>query len=233
LKDLHEMFGDWHLSLAAYNTGEGNISRILGQGRADDFWEMSDRGYLYRETEDFVPEFLAALHIAATPQAYGFDTPDEEPLQYDLVTVKRSLPLTKVASLSGASTEMIKELNPALQRGMTPPTRYAIRVPRGTKDTFELAYANMSAPQPFTRRKMIARRVHKVGKGKPVGQRGHRGHIVAAASRPHVVRVASLRKGNVARNAHLGSNSAVLRAVHPSAAPVLAARHKLQARVLD
>src|SRR5262249_10011013 len=73
LKDLHEMFGNWHLSLAAYNTGEQNIARILGQGRVQNYWQMSERGYLYEETADFVPEFLAALHIAETPEAYGFD----------------------------------------------------------------------------------------------------------------------------------------------------------------
>ena len=42
LKDLHDMFNDWHLSLAAYNTGEQNISRILERKRAEDFWQMSE-----------------------------------------------------------------------------------------------------------------------------------------------------------------------------------------------
>src|SRR5262249_39563472 len=140
LKDLHEMFGNWHLSLAAYNTGEQNIVRILEAGRVDDFWQMSERGYLYDETADYVPEFLAALRIAETPEAYGFDAPSKELMHYDLVTIKRSLPLSVVAKMSGTSTETIKELNPALHRGIVPPSGYDVRLPKGSKDTFEIAY---------------------------------------------------------------------------------------------
>ncbi len=166
LKDLHAMFGDWHLSLAAYNTGENNITRILERGRADDFWEMSDRGYLYQETSNYVPEFLAAVQIAAAPEAYGFDAPDEEPLRYDLVRVYRPLPLSIVAQLSGTSTDTIKELNPALRRGIVPPQGYAVRLPKGTKETFEVAYANLgSLPAPTTYRHRATHSKH-----------GHRRH---------------------------------------------------------
>jgi len=146
LKDLHEMFGDWHLSLAAYNTGEMNIVRILERRRADTFWEMSERGYLYRETSNFVPEFLAALQIAVSPEAYGFEAPSETPFQYDVVHVDRSLTLATVARLSGTSTETIKELNPALHRGVVPPSGYSVRVPKGMKEDFEVAMANYKGP---------------------------------------------------------------------------------------
>jgi len=153
LKDLHDMFGDWHLSLAAYNTGEGNISRILEKGRAGDFWEMSDRGYLHQETEDYVPEFLAALHIAETPEAYGFEAPAQETLHYDLVKVKRPLQLDTVARLSGSSPGEIKELNPALHRGVIPPQGYSVRLPKGTKETFQVALASYVPPPPPARTK--------------------------------------------------------------------------------
>lgn len=115
--------------------------RIIDAGLAGDFWEMSEEGYLYRETENFVPEFLAALHIAETPEAYGFESPEAEPLRYDLVTVRRPLPLATVARLSGASAEEVKELNPALHRGIVPPQGYMVRLPKGSKETFEAALA--------------------------------------------------------------------------------------------
>ena len=148
LKELHAMFGNWHLALAAYNTGEQNIARILEAGEAEDFWEMRRRGYLCAETADFVPQFLAALHIAETPAAYGFDAPTEQAEEYDLVRLTRSLSLATVARLSGTSTSTIKELNPALQRGMVPPHGYAVRLPKGTKAAFEMAYAAVSRTQP-------------------------------------------------------------------------------------
>ena len=129
--DLHDMFGDWHLSLAAYNTGEGNISRILEKGQAGDFWEMSDQGYLYQETEDFVPEFLAALHIAETPEAYGFEAPEQAAVQLRLGEDGAATTADTVARLSGASSDEIKELNPALHRGVVPPQGYAVRPAQG------------------------------------------------------------------------------------------------------
>ena len=154
LRDLHDMFGDWHLSIAAYNTGEGNISRILERGQAGDFWEMSDQGVLYRETEDYVPEFLAALQIAESPEQYGFEPPPlEAPLRYDLVKVMRPLPLTTIARLSGASPSEIEELNPALHRGVIPPNGYAVRVPKGTKEECEIALANLPVTPPARTRR--------------------------------------------------------------------------------
>jgi membrane-bound lytic murein transglycosylase D len=194
LKDLYNMFGDWHLSLAAYNTGEGNIARILEKGRADDFWEMSDRGYLYRETRDFVPGFLAALQIAETPEAYGFDTPEEEPMRYDLVKIDRSLPLSTVAQLSGASTDTIKELNPALRQGVVPPQGYAVRLPKGTKEAFQIAYANYES---------IGRNQKTTGASTNGAKRKHRvrrGETVASIAEQFNVPVQDLLRANHIRD---------------------------------
>lgn len=145
LRDLYAMFGNWELSLAAYNTGEARIARILERHQVDDFWDMMEGGYLQRETRDFVPQFLAALQIARAPEAHGFDESDAEPVRYDLVRVDRSLPLRTVAKLAGAPVEEVSGLNPQLVRGVTPPDRegYRVRVPKGTGERFELAYSRM------------------------------------------------------------------------------------------
>jgi len=144
LDALREMFGNWHLALAAYNTGEGTIVRILRKGGAGDFWEMRRRGELCAETAEFVPRFLAALRIAETPEVYGFDAPTAEPFDYDLVLLRRSLSLATVARLSGTATSTIKELNPALHRGMVPPHGYAVRLPKGTRAAFKIAYGHLT-----------------------------------------------------------------------------------------
>jgi transglycosylase-like protein with SLT domain len=189
LKDLHDMFGNWHLSLAAYNTGEQNIVRILEKGRADNFWQMSERGYLYDETADFVPEFLAALHIAKTPEAYGFDTPSKDAMHYEIVNVQRPLPLSTVAKLCGTSTDTIKELNPALHRGIVPPQGYDVRLPKGSKEAFEVAYANLatipSPPHVRAGATQVYRGSHPSrhvrGRGAPSHHRsGRTAHVVAA-----------------------------------------------------
>ena len=181
LKDLYAMFGDWHLSLAAYNTGEQNISRILERGRAEDFWEMRERGYLCQETRDFVPGFLAASQIAAAPAAYGFDPPQEESPRYDIVAVKRPLPLSTIARLSRTSTDAIKELNPALQRGIVPPDGYAVRIPAGSKGVFEVACADLERAAFQLQGSKRAGRRHQ-GRAR---RSAHHRHTVASGGKQH------------------------------------------------
>ncbi len=144
LKDLYGMFGDWHLSLAAYNTGEGRISRLLSASDASDFWELSERGYLFRETEDYVPGFLAALQIASHPEAYGFSRPKPAPLEYDLVHIEHVMPLSAIARWSEHPLSTIEELNPALVRGIVPPGGYTVRVPEGTRAQVQRAYTQLT-----------------------------------------------------------------------------------------
>jgi membrane-bound lytic murein transglycosylase D len=143
LRDLYDMFGDWHLSLAAYNTGEARISRILEREKVDDYWEMSEGGYLSRETSEYVPRILAAMEIAAAPRDYGFEVERLEPYGFDLVHVDRSVSLDAVARLSGASPAELRELNPALRRGVVPPRGYTIRVPQGSAGRIRSALARI------------------------------------------------------------------------------------------
>lgn len=233
LKDLYEMFGDWHLSLAAYNTGENNISRILERGRADDFWEMSERGYLYQETRDFVPGFLAALQIAEAPEAYGFDSPQREFLHYDQVMINRPLPLSTVAKLSGASTDSIKELNPALQRGVVPPDGYTVRLPRGTREAFEVAYADLAQSE-LQARHTAAARASRGHHDAP--HRARRGNTVASIGKRHKVSVQALASANHLRHASTLRSGKTLRVPQLAArdeAPLVTARRKGRSQILD
>jgi len=145
LRDLYNMFGDWHLSLAAYNTGEYRVSRTMDREGTDSYWDLMENRDLHRETCDYVPRFLAALAIAQAPEAHGFDTVEPEPINYDQVEVDRSVSLRTIAALTGRSETEIKDLNPELLRGVTPPDSggYPVHVPSGTKDQFQVAYARM------------------------------------------------------------------------------------------
>lgn len=60
LKYLHNMFGDWHLALAAYNCGEGNVQRCLKRSGGSSFDDI--KSYLPRETQLYVPRFIAIVH---------------------------------------------------------------------------------------------------------------------------------------------------------------------------
>lgn len=63
LRDLHALFGDWLLALAAYNWGEGRVARITQRTGIRDFWTLADRGLLPQETANYVPSVLAASQL--------------------------------------------------------------------------------------------------------------------------------------------------------------------------
>ena len=60
LRHLYEVFGDWNLVLAAYNSGEQRVEQSIARGGTTDFWELARRQLLPRETQDYVPAVLAA-----------------------------------------------------------------------------------------------------------------------------------------------------------------------------
>ena len=152
LKDLHEMFGDWELSLAAYNSGEYRVARILANKDVDDYWDMRDRGYLPSETSAYVPKFLAAVQIARAPEDYGFESPvHHTPEHYEEVDVDRQVSLRAAADICGVSATELAELNPALRSGVTPerllaprPRRQSRAAPRRPRD---LRRAGARTPQ--------------------------------------------------------------------------------------
>ena len=145
LKDLHDMFGDWELSLAAYNSGEYRVARILAETDAGDYWDMRSRGYLPSETSQYVPRFLAAVKIASAPESYGFDSPAHQPLHFELVNVDRQVSLRTAGRLCGVSASELADLNPELRRGITP-SGYALRVPTGAAEPLRVALASYVEP---------------------------------------------------------------------------------------
>jgi hypothetical protein len=75
LRDLFASYKDWYLALAAYNAGPGRINEALHKSAKRCFWEISRAGKLSRETERFVPRFIALSLIMNDPEQYGFEAP--------------------------------------------------------------------------------------------------------------------------------------------------------------
>ena len=73
---LHDRFGSWYLAAAAYNSGEGTVSKALKhvtgktKGTDADFYRISAR--LPKETREYVPKLIAAARIGRNPSRYGF-----------------------------------------------------------------------------------------------------------------------------------------------------------------
>ncbi len=177
LKDLHEMFGDWELSLAAYNTGEYRVARILADKKdVDDYWDMRDRGYLPSETSAYVPKFLAAVQIARAPEDYGFETPTHHtPEHYETVDVDRQVSLRAAADMCGMSATELAELNPALRQGVSP-SGYSLRVPAGKAEPLRIGLATYV--EPVHARRNVVRSTRDGRSGRSIA-RGGRSTAVA------------------------------------------------------
>ena len=148
LRDLYTQFGgDWHLALAGYNCSPGRINRALRSaearlGRKATFWDIYDD--IPRETRNYVPMFIAAAVLASNPSALDQSKINPGPrYTYDLVPVRGSVSLARVAELAGTNEDVVRALNPSLRRATTPPSRgtFNLRVPAGTGRTFQTAYA--------------------------------------------------------------------------------------------
>lgn len=63
LRDLHALFGDWPLALAAYNWGEGRVARVTQRTGIRDFWTLANRGLMPKETVNYVPAVIAAAQL--------------------------------------------------------------------------------------------------------------------------------------------------------------------------
>jgi len=139
LGDLYRMFGSWNLALAAYNAGEGKISKALRRSDADDYWDLLHTSHIRRETKEYVPRYIAATMIASEPERFGFsDLAYHEPLDYDEVVLHGPVDLDVIARCAETDTAEIRELNPELRRWSTPPnlTSYTIRIPADSREIF-------------------------------------------------------------------------------------------------
>jgi membrane-bound lytic murein transglycosylase D len=161
LKDLYQTFGDWFLAMAAYDAGPLVVQRAIEKTGYADYWTLRRLHALPRETENYVPIFLALALIAKDPKAYGFDVAPAPPLQVDRVTVSEPTDLRLVAQLVDHPVDELIRLNPQLQRWTTPANdpNFILNLPARTKEKLEQAIAAI----PLDKR--IWWRAHKVEAG--------------------------------------------------------------------
>jgi len=167
LKDLYNVWGDWHLALAGYNVSPGRIrSSIRSAGNVKDYWAISP--YLPAETRGYVPSYIAATIIAGNRDQFGFKTkyrPNDGGLDWDTYPIMGSIPLKTLAAALNISADSLKVYNPELLRNATPPgkTPYALKIPKGSRALFEIAY--QSIPSSARQTELT----HTVKKGETLG----------------------------------------------------------------
>ncbi|MFQ5664602.1 MAG: LysM peptidoglycan-binding domain-containing protein [Terriglobia bacterium] len=138
LRDLYEQFGDWYLTLAAYNAGPGRVRRALARaGEGAGYWGLVKRRLLPPETRNFVPIILAVALVAKNPARYGVEVEPEPPLRFETVKVDKPTDLRRIAEVIGMDARRLRALNPHLLRNVTPPGSqpFELYVPPGTAET--------------------------------------------------------------------------------------------------
>ena len=114
LQRLHDQFGDWHLALAAYNWGEGNVARAVKRSYATGGSGSYQDIKMPAETRQYVPKLQAIKNIVSNPALYGITLPNiSNRARHEAVIVTRDIDVSTAAELSGMSEEEFKRLNPA------------------------------------------------------------------------------------------------------------------------
>lgn len=165
LRDLYQQFGDWYLVMAAYNCGPGCVTRAKARG-GDDYWDMVERRLLPRETRNYVPIILAVTLMAKEPGRYGVNVIPDPPAAYDAVPVMRPVDLRSVAEALGLDLETLRDMNPHVLRGVTPPDRddFMLYVPPGMGETLRAELSNL----PEAKRAQWAQ--HRVRRGETLSR---------------------------------------------------------------
>ncbi len=145
--------------MAAYNAGEGKILRAMQRTGARDFWELAATSAIRRQTQNYVPAFLASILISKNPSHYGFDVDLEPPLEYETVRLDRPVDLQRLAGGKSPLADL-ETLNPELRSLVTPhqPEGYELKVPTGTREAVLTAFAAAPTATPPAFKTAVARK---------------------------------------------------------------------------
>jgi len=117
LQKLYNMFGDWHLALAAYNWGEGSVGRAIARNQKTGLGTAYTDLGMPAETRNYVPKLQAVKNIIAGPEGFRTELPviGNHPY-FQTVELPRDMDVELVARLADVSVADFKALNPSMKR---------------------------------------------------------------------------------------------------------------------
>ena len=151
LKDLYSQFDDWYLAISAYNAGPGKIRRAIRKVKSRSFWDIANSRYIRAETKNYIPKMLAAMIIASEPEKHGFQIVGSVKNFTPGTTVPVDHParLTDIAKKLDIPNKLLRQWNPELVKGVTPPLHrignqpYPLRIPYNYLDKFAAIYPSL------------------------------------------------------------------------------------------
>ncbi len=191
LKDLYDIYGDWSLAMAAYNSGAGNVNRAIRRaGGAKNYWAIWP--FLPRETRGYIPAFIAVNYIMSYAPEHNLFPMRPGIFYYDIdtVIVHDVLSFGQLHEMLGIPLDELKFLNPQFKMGIIPAVNgktYTLRIPRQFADDFlnnEKALYAFKTKKGLARDKMLAeikrvgnRNIIYVRSGDNLGTIARRNHV--------------------------------------------------------
>jgi len=183
LRDLYDIYGNWSLALAAYNSGAGNVNKALRRsGNVKSYWAIWP--FLPRETRGYVPAFIAVNYVMSYSTEHNLYPIDPGILfnEIDTIKVKEVLSFDQISEMLGVPYEDVKFLNPQYKKQIIPPSNgkeYFLRLPKKYIGDFienETALYNYKTKKGIQKDKLLAqiekaknRNFHIVRSGENLG----------------------------------------------------------------
>lgn len=142
LQYLHGLFGDWSLALAAYNWGEGSVSRAVSRAQAQGLDPVYENLRMPNETRNYVPKLLAVRNLINNPQAFGLNLAniDDKPY-FGTVSINQPLDIQAAARLANISEDEFLKLNPSFKTPVfMPKANRKMLLPLASVSAFERNY---------------------------------------------------------------------------------------------
>lgn len=204
LKEMYDIYQDWHLVIAAYNCGPGNVNKAIRRaGGATDYWSIYN--YLPRETRGYVPAFIAANYIMTYYCHHNICPMNTEIIPpTDTLQISRELHFQQVADLCDITIDELKSLNPQYKRNIIPGNTkpYTLRLPQKKISVFidnQDTIYNHRAAELFKNRKTVAvsnKITPTVGKGTLSYHTIRSGETLSTIAKRYGVKVSQLRDWN-------------------------------------
>lgn len=208
LRDLHGMFGDWELALAAYNCGPGNVRRAIRRsGNKTGFWEIYN--YLPRETRAYVPMFVAVNYIMTHAEDYNLTTDSiARQIAADTIQISQHLNMEALAKHMDVPLEDLRALNPQVKKNIVPGylKNYSLRIPAEKKEFFAINRTGILDSAAITNAQILLVDNSDDFSGSPgkrkIIHKVRRGEVIGKIASKYRVRVADIKRWN-----HLRGNT--------------------------
>ena len=140
MKKMYNIFGDWELVLASYNSGPGNVTKAIRRsGGKTKYWDI--RNYLPKETQGYVPAFLATMYLFEYHKEHGI-SPERavvKNFETDTIRIKDKMSFKQIADLLDMPQSQLELLNPSYKLKVVPfyqNEQHFIRLPKDKVATF-------------------------------------------------------------------------------------------------